>query len=445
MVARRMRLLKPTNKLLVPVRGIISLTGQAATLTKSGGSDPAVVTSLGISDVYALTTAGAVGPQSTPVKIPSTAALAAEYPGGEATWDATNHRVILAGTYSGTRRTLDGWDLRTAQAWLNPTAKGWTVKNCLFGPSKDSSGSLNDQNYCITVNSTNASATSGDANSNIIVEYCDFNGFNASDSTYHGSAAFIAMQGLSKVNGIIFRRNKVQNMGQDNINGRGDDWDVSYNWMINGGIQAGAHCDQSQFWDTNNLHLHHNYLDFTPVTIDHASFTGSISGTTLTVSGVTGTIRVGQAVLGTGVTVNGTVATYITAGSGSTWTVSISQNVSSRAMTTKQGTTGRTNACFLECFGNNTSHNDAVVERNYIPGSTTLDMLGQLNNYVFAAALDAGTGSTGTSLSNNQFNYNACEPGLGFMHPTTLGIPGSVSGTGNRKISDNSAIADFSA
>ncbi len=63
--------------------------------------------------------------------------------------------------------------------------------------------------------------------------------------------------------------------------------------------------------------------------VQQASFTGAISGTTLTVSGVTGAVAIGQAVTGTGVALN----TVITAGSGSTWTVSIAQTVASEAMT----------------------------------------------------------------------------------------------------------------
>ena len=60
-----------------------------------------------------------------------------------------------------------------------------------------------------------------------------------------------------------------------------------------------------------------------------ATFTGSISGTTLTVSSVTGTVKIGQIVTG------GTVAagTYITAGSGSSWTVSVSQTASATGST----------------------------------------------------------------------------------------------------------------
>lgn len=59
-----------------------------------------------------------------------------------------------------------------------------------------------------------------------------------------------------------------------------------------------------------------------------ASFTGAISGATLTVSGVTGTVAIGQAVIGAGVA----AGTVITAGSGTTWTVSVSQTVASEAM-----------------------------------------------------------------------------------------------------------------
>jgi hypothetical protein len=65
-----------------------------------------------------------------------------------------------------------------------------------------------------------------------------------------------------------------------------------------------------------------------------ASFTGGISGTTLTVSGVTGTIRAGQLITtGSGVTSN----TFITAGSGTSWTVLFSQTVGSESMATTGG------------------------------------------------------------------------------------------------------------
>lgn len=77
-----------------------------------------------------------------------------------------------------------------------------------------------------------------------------------------------------------------------------------------------------------------------------ASFTGSISGTTLTVSAVaSGTLAVGQLIVGAGVSASppGSNATYITAlGTGTggvgTYTVGVSQTVSSTAMTAYSGT-----------------------------------------------------------------------------------------------------------
>lgn len=60
-----------------------------------------------------------------------------------------------------------------------------------------------------------------------------------------------------------------------------------------------------------------------------ASFTGTIAATVLTVSGVTGTVAIGQAVFGPGVA----AGTTIVSGSGTTWAVSISQTVASAALT----------------------------------------------------------------------------------------------------------------
>lgn len=63
-----------------------------------------------------------------------------------------------------------------------------------------------------------------------------------------------------------------------------------------------------------------------------SSFTGTIANNTLTVSGVTGTIAIGQIVAGAGVT-----PTVITAGAGLSWTVNFTQAVGPVAMT---GSTG---------------------------------------------------------------------------------------------------------
>lgn len=62
-----------------------------------------------------------------------------------------------------------------------------------------------------------------------------------------------------------------------------------------------------------------------------ASFTGTISGTALTVSSVTGTIAAGQLLNGVGTT----AGTYIVSGSGLSWVVSVSQTVGPVAMTSE--------------------------------------------------------------------------------------------------------------
>ena len=65
-------------------------------------------------------------------------------------------------------------------------------------------------------------------------------------------------------------------------------------------------------------------IDMEPDSSGGAQFVGSISGTTLTVSSLTaGSLAVGYPVSGTGVSAN----THITAGSGTTWTVTPSQTV----------------------------------------------------------------------------------------------------------------------
>ena len=61
----------------------------------------------------------------------------------------------------------------------------------------------------------------------------------------------------------------------------------------------------------------------------YATFTDSISGTTLTVSSVTGTIAAGQNIVGANVQ----PGTQIVSGSGSSWVVDTSQTVASTSMT----------------------------------------------------------------------------------------------------------------
>ena len=101
-------------------------------------------------------------------------------------------------------------------------------------------------------------------------------------------------------------------------------------WTVNNSQTAGATATSStsslttfpQYWTVNNSQP----ITGGPFTATYgyynaATFTGSISTTTLTVSAVTGTISIGQLVYGGTVSAN----TYITAGSGLSWTVNNSQ------------------------------------------------------------------------------------------------------------------------
>ena len=78
-----------------------------------------------------------------------------------------------------------------------------------------------------------------------------------------------------------------------------------------------------------------NYDASASVVTSLATFTGNISGTTLTVSsGLVGTISIGQGVTGNGIT----AGTYITAGSGSSWTVN--QSISATGSITITASSG---------------------------------------------------------------------------------------------------------
>lgn len=110
-----------------------------------------------------------------------------------------------------------------------------------------------------------------------------------------------------------------------------------------------------------------------------ASFTGTISGTTLTVSGVSGTIVIEHKLTGSGVA----AGTYIQSGSGTTWTVNNSQTVGPVAMTSSAWT------------GTVASNSDACCEDSYldhtlvVPNTATLDQF-------FQELLTGGMGWTGS-------------------------------------------------
>jgi len=112
----------------------------------------------------------------------------------------------------------------------------------------------------------------------------------------------------------------------------------------------------------------------TPTT---AIFTGSISGTTLTITNIqSGTIAIGQVLYGVGVSQE----TVITGGSGSSWTVNLSQTVSATLMNslnttsfTGTITTGSTNAT-LTTTG--TAYLGQTIQGSTVPADTIVTAIG---------------------------------------------------------------------
>lgn len=130
------------------------------------------------------------------------------------------------------------------------------------------------------------------------------------------------------------------------------------------------------------------------------TFTGSISGTTLTVSAVTGTIAVGQTVYGAGVA----AGTTITGGSGTSWTVNNSQTVASESMA-------------------------AANSSQFAPGIqtsvTVSSVYGNINNIL---VLFDGVVQTDCTLNGQNVGFNPNVP-VGVQQVTVIGSIGNILGT----------------
>jgi hypothetical protein len=155
-----------------------------------------------------------------------------------------------------------------------------------------------------------------------------------------------------------------------------------------------------------------------------ATFTGTTSGTTLTVSSVTGTIKVGQIVTG------GTIAagTYITAGSGTSWTISVSQSATATGSTlvitpitsgayTLAGTENKASYDAVQARASEIS-NDAQswVTRFYQNESPILVLTNRDAGYVVSAlAYDVLFGGNFQSIQAGR-SYNRLVPSVATLH-----------------------------
>ena len=179
---------------------------------------------------------------------------------------------------------------------------------------------------------------------------------------------------------------------------------------------------------------------------------GSISGTTLTVSGVTrGTLAVGDTISGTGVTAGTTITAFGTGSGGAgTYSVSASQTVSSTSITAT-GTTMTVTA-----VGSGTLIVAQILTGTGITANTRITALGtgtgSTGTYIVNTAQNTGlititaspyvnVGSTGGSTDAIVVAHNHTITDPGHTHTTTLDVwrgsnPGNVSaawGGGDRR------------
>jgi hypothetical protein len=149
------------------------------------------------------------------------------------------------------------------------------------------------------------------------------------------------------------------------------------------------------------------------------SATGSISGTTLTVSSVTGTVSIGQEILGTAVLGN----TYITAGSGTSWTVNQSQTVSSTTITgacgivsyanattgalTVAGTIAATPSGYLACDGSVYTRSSYPNLAAYIGAPVAIGPLLTINSNIGAVANASVFSLNNVLFTGGTVNINA--------------------------------------
>ena len=127
---------------------------------------------------------------------------------------------------------------------------------------------------------------------------------------------------------------------------------------------------------------------------DTTTFTGTISGTTLTVTNLTaGTVSIGSQVYGVGV-LQGTI---ITAGSGSTWTVNNSQNIASEVFNTDPPAAIFTGSIASAGSPVVVTLTVSAVASGTISIGTTIIGAG-IPTGTIITALGTGTGSTGTYI-----------------------------------------------
>jgi len=176
----------------------------------------------------------------------------------------------------------------------------------------------------------------------------------------------------------------------------------------------------------------YSYKIGTPAT---ANFQGSISGTTLNITQLSqGTIAVGQQVFGVGVTPE----TVITGGSGFSWTVNLSQTVSSTAMNTSAAGAIFTGSIAYTGSGSTLVTNLTVsaVSSGTLYVGQTIQGVGVTANSIITA-LGTGTGGTGTYTLNPVAQTVSSETMYALNFATLPTTDGAFTGANIVDIVDN--------
>lgn len=202
-------------------------------------------------------------------------------------------------------------------------------------------------------------------------------------------------------------------------------------------VTAGGTCSPI----TSGTCYHNVWNDINiPAMVGGPTFTGAISGTTLSTSSVAGIVAVGQTVVGNGVT----AGTTITGGSGSTWTVNHSQSVSSEAMT-------GANTAYPSIVGatGNPASTDLLIN-SWVYTVNTPPSSPSVSNYTTTAAAGGIITLTG-SISGTTLNVTSVSPNVVIIGQSLSGsgiTPGTVitaraggtGGTGNYTVNNSQTV-----
>lgn len=250
-----------------------------------------------------------------------------------------------------------------------------------------------------------------------------------------GSPKIVSQLTSTEANGQVGRKGTYQlSVSQGSLSSRAATA-AGFASMSSTGISSGR-CDVLHI--SNSMFINNTQLYTYNGAGTGAYFTGTISGTTMIVSSVTGALYVGMTVTGSGVTAN----TTIVSGGGSVWVVSTSQTVGPVSMT--GGFPGET-----ICEVSNTdfdTFNGIVMSAGRVAASACVFTGGVLNN----TTVNSNVSMTGGKLTISGCNFsNAFSTLVGYAGGaadslTITGCNFDMAGNTNSAVSTSSGISVIS-